>query len=116
MFGCSQGFCCSCKMEVNIQRQMRDCQGHTRFRHVVHGRNALLNEDIETLISRMVDNIDSENEVIANDTLGSSGTYKKQIRGGQSCESTNTPAENVDEEYRFHESSHCLKFSDLWLD
>lgn len=116
IFGCSQGFCCSCKMAVNIQRQMRDCQGQTRFRHVVHGRNALLNEDIETLISRMVDNIDSDDEVISNDTLRSSGTHKKQIRGGQSCESTNTPAENVDEEYRFHESSHCLKFSDLWLD
>ncbi|XP_060878381.1 hapless 2-like [Metopolophium dirhodum] len=111
----SEGFCCSCKMAVNIQRQMNDCQGQTRFRHVVHGRNALLNEDIETLISRMVDNIDSDDEMIANDTeRSSSGTYKKQIRGGQSCESTNTPAGNLDEEYRFHESSHCLQFSDLW--
>jgi len=104
-------------MAVNIQRQMNDCQGKTRFRHVVHGRNSLLNEDIETLISRMVDNIDSDDEMIANDTgRSSSGTYKKQIRGGQSCESTNMPAVNVDEEYRFHESSHCLQFSDLWSD
>jgi len=105
-------------MAVNIQRQMNDCHGQTRFRHVVHGRNALLNEDIETLISRLVDNIDSDDEMTANNDTGrsSSGTYKKQIRGGQSCESTNTPAGNVDEEYRFHESSHCLQFSDLWLD
>ncbi|XP_022160119.1 hapless 2-like [Myzus persicae] len=108
----SEGFCCSCKMAVNVERQMNDCQGRSRFKHVAHGVNAL-NEDIEIMISQMVDNLDSDNEIIANDTVGSSHTYKKQIRGGQNCESTNTPG-YVDEAYRFHESSHCLKFSDLW--
>jgi len=101
-------------MAVNVERQMNDCQGRSRFKHVLHGTNAL-NDDIEMLISQMIDNLDSDNEIIANDTASSSSrAYKKQIRGGQNCESiTDTPG-NIDEPYRFHESSHCLKFSDLW--
>jgi len=101
-------------MAVNIERQMNDCQGRSRFKHVLHGKNAL-NDDIEMLISQMVDNLESGNEIVANDTAGSSRTYQKQIRGGQNCESTADTPGNVDEAYRFHESSHCLKFSDLWL-
>ncbi|KAE9545586.1 hypothetical protein AGLY_001129 [Aphis glycines] len=112
----SEGFCCSCNMAVNIKRQMNDCQGRSRFKHVVHSKNAL-NEDIEMLISRTVDNLDSDDKIISEFTHNteSSHTYREQIRGGQNCDSTNTP-EYVDEAYRYHESSHCLEFSDLWLD
>uniref|UniRef100_A0A2S2PS82 Protein HAPLESS 2-B n=1 Tax=Schizaphis graminum TaxID=13262 RepID=A0A2S2PS82_SCHGA len=110
----SEGFCCSCKMAVNIERQMHDCHGQSRFKHVIHAKNAL-NEDIEMLISRMVNNIDSDDEIIAEvaNNTESSHTHKEQIRGGQNCDSTNTP-EYIDEAYRYHESSHCLEFSDLW--
>jgi len=103
-------------MAVNIKRQMNDCQGRSRFKHVVHSKNAL-NEDIEMLISRTVDNLDSDDKIISEFTYNteSSHTYREQIRGGQNCDSTNTP-EYVDEAYRYHESSHCLEFSDLWLD
>jgi len=102
-------------MAVNIERQMNDCQGRSRFKHVVHGVNAL-NEDIEMMISQMVDNLGEDNEITANDTARTSSTYKKQIRGGQDCESTaNTPG-NVEQAYRFLESIHCLISSDLWLD
>jgi len=95
---------------------MNDCQGRSRFKHVIHTTNTL-NEDVEMLISRMVDNIDSDNEIIAElaEDKGSSRTNKEQIRGGQNCNATNTPG-YVDEAYRYHESSHCLEFSDLWLD
>lgn len=53
---------------------MNDCQGRSRFKYAVHGTNAL-NEDIEMLINRTVDNLDLENKMIANNTAGSLCTY-----------------------------------------
>lgn len=61
------------------------------------------------IINQMVDNITSNNEM-----NGVNSNTNQQIRGGQSCDNTISPT-YIKEAYRYHESSHCLEFSDLWL-
>lgn len=61
------------------------------------------------VINQMVDNITSDSDEVY-DKISDSAN---QIRGGQNCENSKTPG-YIDEPYRYHESSHCLQFSDLW--
>jgi len=96
-------------MATNIKRQLNDCQGRSRFKHVIH-RKLSYKEKLEIIINQMIDNITFNNEMY--DKHSSSIT--KQIRGGQNCDNTKTP-DYIVESYRYHESSHCLQFSDLWL-
>lgn len=98
-------------MAINIKRQLIDCQGRSRFKHVFHTTERYTNE-FEMAINQIADNITSDNEMAEIYNKRSSTT--KQIRGGQDCDNTKTPV-YVNEPYRYHESSHCLQFSDLWL-
>lgn len=95
-------------MAINIKRQLNDSQGRSRFKHVIHTTKGY-EDKFDIVINQVVDNITSNNE------MAKRTYYTKQIRGGQDCENTKTPG-YVDEPYRYHESSHCLQFSDLWLD
>lgn len=104
----SKGFCCSCKMSTNVERQLNDCEGRSRFKHVIHTTNSY-RQEFDKVIDQLVDNITSD---IKNKTASSSNKIQK--RGGQNCDDIKTP-EYIDEPYRYHESSHCLQFSDLWL-
>lgn len=93
-------------MEINIKRQLIDCEGRSRFKHVIHTTKSY-EEEVEMVINQMVDNITSD-EISDNRSC-----ITRQIRGGQNCNDTKSPR-YVDEPYRYHESSHCLQFSDLW--
>lgn len=95
-------------MAINIKRQLNDCEGRSRFKHVIHTRNNYKDE-FEMVINQLVDNITSDNVEVYDTTSGSTN----QIRGGQNCQNSKTP-EYIKEPYRYHESSHCLQFSDLW--
>uniref|UniRef100_A0A2S2Q980 Generative cell specific-1/HAP2 domain-containing protein n=1 Tax=Sipha flava TaxID=143950 RepID=A0A2S2Q980_9HEMI len=104
----SEGFCCSCNMATNIERQLHDCQGRSRFKHVIHTRNNY-KDKFEIIINQIVDNITLDSDEVYDKRSSSTN----QIRGGQNCENLKTP-KYIDEPYRYHESSHCLQFSDLW--
>lgn len=98
-------------MATNIDRQMKSCQGRSRFKHVIHTKKTY-KEEIEMVINQMMDNITSNNKTVK--IYGMKSNINKQIRGGQNCDNRISP-EYVKEAYRYHESSHCLEFSDLWL-
>lgn len=91
-------------MATNIKRQLADCQGRSRFKHVIHTTRTY-KEELDMVINQLVDNI-TLTEKTSNIT--------EQIRGGQNCDDKITPR-YINEHYRYHESGHCLQFSDLWL-
>lgn len=95
-------------MEINIKRQLTDCKGRSRFKHVIHTTKSY-KEEVEMVINQMVDNITSEDEKVSDNR----SHIIRQIRGGQNCDDSKWPR-YIDEPYRYHESSHCLQFSDLW--
>lgn len=95
-------------MEINIKRQLIDCKGRSRFKHVIHTTKSY-REEVEMVIDQMVDNITSEDTNVSD----KKSQIIRQIRGGQNCDDSKSPR-YVDEPYRYHESSHCLQFSDLW--
>lgn len=97
-------------MSTNVERQLNDCEGRSRFKHVIHTTNNY-RQEFDMVIDQLVDNITSN---INNKNKTADLSNKKQIRGGQNCDDIRTP-EYVNEPYRYHESSHCLQFSDLWL-
>lgn len=90
-------------MAININRQLKDCHGRSRFKHVIHTTRTY-KEELNMAISQLVDNI-TLNEKSSSNT--------EQIRGGQNCEDTKSPS-YINEPSRYHESTHCLQFSDLW--
>lgn len=101
-------------MAINIQRQLNDCHGRSRFKHVIHTTKGYNEDELEIIINRMIDNMTSSNS----ETVGmynEKSSTTKQIRGGQNCDDIKTP-QYINEPYRYHESSHCLEFSDLWSD
>lgn len=97
-------------MSTNVERQLNDCEGRSRFKHVIHTTNNY-RQEFDMVIDQLVDNITSNNK---NKNKTADLSNNKQIRGGQNCDDIRTP-EYVNEPYRYHESSHCLQFSDLWL-
>lgn len=99
-------------MATNIERQMKNCQGQSRFKHVIHRKNTY-KEEIAMVINQMADNITSNDKIVK--MYGMKSNINQQIRGGQDCGNNITP-NYVKEAYRYHESSHCLEFSDLWLE
>lgn len=102
-------------MAINIKRQLNDCQGRSRFKHVIHTTKSYNEDEFDMIINQMIDNMTSSDSEIIKMNDKKSSTTKKQIRGGQNCDDLKTP-KYVNEPYRYHESSHCLQFSDLWLD
>lgn len=99
-------------MAINIQRQLKDCQGRSRYKHVIH-TTIKYKDKLEMIINQMIDNITLKDKAIEMYDQSLSSTTK-QIRGGQNCDNLKTPI-SIDEPYRYHESSHCLQFSDLWF-
>ncbi|XP_031328206.1 hapless 2-like [Photinus pyralis] len=120
----SEGFCCSCNALTNSQRQPTPSEYVANF--VKYGDPEFMLDGLECprhLRARDTRNYDQSPEAKMEKLVYFSPSYeavdKRQIhssgdqaRGGQNCVDRYTPPMLNPEGY--HESAHCLKFSDVW--